>query len=162
MRQDDELWDQLHAGVLTSSTLVGAMALCERAAAKLIPGWPRYLLSHSSAHFAASRLAEPLHASFDSSATDVHAALHSNYRTMGHLNSLKLKQQVAAGGASSRTPSQQSCSAPCAHVDNIPCPAYARNEMQCAELAKKANTTEHAALASAPHPPGRAAAQSAM
>lgn len=41
VRQDDQLWDDLHAGTITSSSLIGALGLCETAARKLarLPSW---------------------------------------------------------------------------------------------------------------------------
>jgi hypothetical protein len=97
VRQDDSLWDELHAGVFTSSTLIGATALCERAAAKQIPGWRHYMLNHGSALSAATRLAQPLHASYHApSATELEAALSGNHRVMHHINRFKLQRRASA------------------------------------------------------------------
>lgn len=112
MRQEEELWDLLHAGVLTSSTLIGVTALCERYAAQRIPGWPQYMQNHSSALFAASRLARPLHPSFhESSAAEVQMAHTMNNRSMHSLNVVKLTQREALQSAlsSGERPLPESC-----------------------------------------------------
>ena len=126
------------------------MALCERTAAKLIPGWPRYMLSHSSAHVAAARLAQPLHESFDSSAADVHAALTSNDRVMRCLNSLKLKRRSAAGGASSHMPSQHTGAVACTHGGNTLCQPCTRDKEHWNELTASQSTADAHAV-SMPH-----------
>lgn len=151
MRQDHELWSDLHSGVLTSSTLFGVTALCERLAAKLIPGWPQYMLSHSSSLFAAARLAQPLHASFHApSAADVRAAVTRNHRVMRHLNSHKLERQEAAGRAACRRPS---ASEEAVHADstlNQPCN---HTNKSLPGVATTQGTTQASYAAAAPHYP---------
>jgi hypothetical protein len=44
VRQDDELWDELHDGVLTSRHLLSALGMRERRAAKLL-GFGNHLVT---------------------------------------------------------------------------------------------------------------------
>lgn len=60
VRQDSPLWRALHAGVLTSSTLNGALGLYEPAAVARL-GLPKHFVSHRSLAAAVANLQQPQH-----------------------------------------------------------------------------------------------------
>jgi hypothetical protein len=60
VRQDSPLWRALHAGVLTSSTLNGALGVHEPSAIAQL-GLPKHFASHHSLLAAAANLRQPQH-----------------------------------------------------------------------------------------------------